>query len=53
MCISIIYFDKPEAMSQSKVQARVKSKKGQKEFGLWAITKISWAYGPPTPPPPK
>ena len=34
---------KPKAKSQSKVQAQVKSKKGKKEFGLWAITKILWA----------
>ena len=30
--------DKPEAKSQSKTQARDKSKKG--ECGLWAVTKI-------------
>ena len=35
--------EKTEAKSQSKVYAKVKSKKGEKKFGLWAVTKISWA----------
>ena len=32
---------KPEVESQSQIQAQVKSKKGEKEFGLWAVTKSS------------
>ena len=35
--------DKPEAKSQFKV----KSKKGKREIGLLALTKILWATPPP------
>ena len=35
-CILLEKIDK--AKSQSKVQAQVKSKKGKKGFGLWAVT---------------
>ena len=36
-------FDKPKAKSQSKVQAQVTPLKEEKEFGLWALSKISCA----------
>ena len=37
------FIDKLQAKSPSKVQAKVKSEKGKEEFGLWGVTKISWA----------
>ena len=38
-----LFIDKPEAKSQSQSNPE----KIKWEFGLWAVTKISWATTPP------
>ena len=37
----LLCIDKPE--SKSQVQAQSQIEKGKEEFGLWAVSKISWA----------
>ena len=42
MGIHIIFMDKPQAKSWSKVQAHVKSKRGKEGICLCTLSKISW-----------
>ena len=47
----VLLIAKPVAKSQSKVKAQVRSKKGKKEFGLWAFTTLNIMGHPPHPSP--